>query len=304
MSDQITGGPTRCGYVAIAGAPNAGKSTLLNHFVGSKIAIVSHKVQTTRTRTLGIVTEGETQLIFVDTPGIFKPRRRLDRAMVAAAWSGVNDADLILLIVDAVRGIDKDTQDIIDKLKQAERQAILVLNKIDAIHRVKLLALAETLNKTGIFSDIFMVSALTGDGVGDIMKFLLDKLPEGPWLYPEDQLSDISERLLASEITREKLYLKLHDELPYAATVETETWEERKDGGVRINQVIFIERDSQKAIIIGKGGQQLKEIGQTAREELEGILGRRVHLFLFVKVREAWGDDRERYRNIGLDYVD
>ncbi len=295
---------TRCGYVTIAGAPNAGKSTLLNRLVGSKLAAVSAKVQTTRARTLGIVMEGDTQIIFVDTPGIFAPRRRLDRAMVAAAWEGVDDADVILLLVDADRGMDKDTRAIIERLKQANRKVVLVLNKVDAIKREKLLKLAADFNEEGIFTEIFMISALSGDGVADLVKAVADKLPQGPWLYPDDQLTDISERLLAAEITREKLYVELRDELPYAATVETETWEEKSDGSVRIAQIIFIERDTQKAIVIGKGGVKLKHIGQAARADLEAVLERRVHLFLFVKVRGDWGNDRERYRNMGLDYVE
>lgn len=304
QDEETTKGPQRCGFVAIAGAPNAGKSTLLNRVVGSKIAIVSHKVQTTRTRTLGMVVEGNSQIIFIDTPGIFRPRRRLDRAMVAAAWSGVEDADLILLLVDAARGIDEDTREIVERLKNAGRKAILVLNKVDAINRPKLLGLAAELNDHGIFTDTFMISALTGDGVDDIVAMLAERVPEGPWHYPADQLTDISERLLAAEVTREKLYLKLHEELPYASTVETENWEERDDGSVRIDQVIFVERDGQKAIVIGKDGSQLKAIGQSARQELEQLLGRRVHLFLFVKVREGWENDRERYRSMGLDFTD
>ncbi|MBW7837451.1 MAG: GTPase Era [Sphingomonadales bacterium] len=295
---------TRCGFIAIVGAPNAGKSTLINQLVGAKIAIVSRKVQTTRTRTLGIVMAGQSQLVFVDTPGIFRPRRRLDRAMVAAAWAGAEEADLIVLVVDAERKGADETQDIIARLKSAGRQAILALNKIDAVKRESLLKLAADLNAAGIFTDIFMISALTGDGVADLKAHLSVAVPEGPWLYPPDQLADISERLLAAEVTREKMYDQLHEELPYASTVETEGWEEQKDGSVRISQVIFVERDGQKAIVIGKKGQRLKAIGQAAREELETMLGRRVHLFLFVKVREGWGEDRERYRALGLDYVD
>ncbi|MDA5194269.1 GTPase Era [Govanella unica] len=304
MTDPASGDMMRCGFVAIVGAPNAGKSTLLNRLSGSKLAIVSAKVQTTRTRTLGIVIEGRSQIVFVDTPGIFKPRRRLDRAMVAAAWEGAEDADQIVLMVDAARKIDEDTRRIIEQFKAANRKVILALNKIDGLHREKLLGLAAELNESGVFSDVFMISALTGDGVDDLLAHVSARLPEGPWHYPEDQLTDITERVLAAEITREKLYGVLHDELPYAATVETESWEEKKDGSVRIAQVIFIERESQKAIVIGKSGQQLKKIGQRAREDLEGILERRVHLFIFVKVRENWGDDRERYRNLGLDYVE
>lgn len=294
----------RCGYVAIAGAPNAGKSTLLNRLVGSKLAAVSAKVQTTRARTMGIVLEGNAQIIFVDTPGIFVPKRRLDRAMVAAAWEGVDDADLVLLLVDASRGLDSDTRNIMERLKDAGREAILVLNKVDTVKRENLLKIAADLNEKGRFSHTFMISALSGDGVSDLVKFLAAELPEGEWLYPEDQMTDISERVLAAEITREKLYAELRDELPYAATVETETWEEKADGSVRIAQVVFVEREGQKAIVIGKGGSKLKRIGQAARLELEELFERPVHLFLFVKVRGNWGDDRERYRNMGLDYVD
>lgn len=295
---------TRCGFVAIVGAPNAGKSTLINQLVGAKIAIVSRKVQTTRIRTLGIVMAGQSQLVFVDTPGIFRPRRRLDRAMVAAAWAGAEEADLVVLVVDAERKGADETTDIISRLKSAGRRAILALNKIDAVKRESLLKLAADLNASGIFTDTFMISALNGDGVTDLKAHLAAAVPEGPWLYPPDQLADISERLLAAEVTREKMYEQLHEELPYASTVETEAWEEQKDGSVRISQVIFVERDGQKAIVIGKKGQRLKAIGQAAREELETMLGHRVHLFLFVKVREGWGEDRERYRALGLDYVD
>lgn len=295
---------SRCGFIAIVGAPNAGKSTLINQLVGAKIAIVSRKVQTTRTRTLGIVMAGQSQLVLVDTPGIFRPRRRLDRAMVAAAWAGAEEADLIVVLVDAERKGEDETKDIIARLKSAGRRAILALNKIDAVKRESLLKLAADLNATGIFTDTFMISALNGDGVADLKAHLADAVPEGPWLYPPDQLADISERLLAAEVTREKMYDQLHEELPYASTVETEGWEEQKDGSVRVSQVIFVERDGQKAIVIGKKGQRLKAIGQAAREELETLLDRRVHLFLFVKVREGWGEDRERYRALGLDYVD
>ncbi len=295
---------SRCGFIAIVGAPNAGKSTLINQLVGAKIAIVSRKVQTTRTRTLGIVMAGQAQLVLVDTPGIFRPRRRLDRAMVAAAWAGAEEADLIVVLVDAERKGEDETKDIIARLKSAGRRAILALNKIDAVKRESLLKLAADLNATGIFTDTFMISALNGDGVADLKAHLADAVPEGPWLYPPDQLADISERLLAAEVTREKMYDQLHEELPYASTVETEGWEEQKDGSVRVSQVIFVERDGQKAIVIGKKGQRLKAIGQAAREELETLLDRRVHLFLFVKVREGWGEDRERYRALGLDYVD
>ncbi|MHA1113435.1 MAG: GTPase Era [Alphaproteobacteria bacterium] len=298
----------RCGFVAVVGAPNAGKSTLLNRLVGSKVSIVTHKVQTTRARALGICIEGATQIIFIDTPGIFDPKRRLERAMVAAAWQGATDADLVLLLVDSTRGIDADTQRIVDGLAKAGRRAILVLNKIDLVDRPPLLELAEKLNAmrgagdAPLVSDTFMVSALTGNGVDDLRAHLASRLPEGPWLYPEDQISDVPLRQLAAEVTREKLFLRLHQELPYASTVETESWQERDDGSVRIEQVIYVRRDSQKAIVLGKGGSQIKAIGATARKELEQMFERRVHLFLFVKVRESWIEDRERYREMRLDF--
>ncbi|WP_051340098.1 GTPase Era [Azospirillum halopraeferens] len=294
----------RCGFVALVGAPNAGKSTLLNALIGAKVSIVSPKVQTTRTRVLGITIADDSQLLFVDTPGIFKPKRRLDRAMVAAAWQGAGDADLIGVLVDASRrGVDDDTRGIIERLKEEGRNAILVLNKIDLVRqRESLLTLAEELNRDGLFTDTFMVSATTGDGVDDLRAFLAGRVPEGPWLYPEDQISDMPMRLLAAELTREKLFLQLHQELPYSATVETESWEEFQDGSVKISQVIFVQRESQKAIVLGKGGQRIKQIGQAARSELEAMLERRVHLMLFVKVRENWLDDPERYGVWGLDF--
>ena len=292
----------RCGFVALLGAPNAGKSTLLNRLVGAKVSIVTPKVQTTRTRVLGIAMRGQAQIVFVDTPGIFQPKRRLDRAMVAAAWAGAADADIVVLLVDAQKGVTHDARRIVEGLEKAGRKAILALNKIDLVKRDKLLELAATLNETGIFTDIFMISAETGDGVEDLAETLVGRLPEGPWLYPEDQLSDMAERQLAAEITREKLFLKLRQELPYALTVETEEWEDKPDGSVRIAQIIYVQRDSQKSIVLGKGGQMIKAVGAAAREELEGMLGCRVHLFLFVKVREKWGEDPERYRDWGLDY--
>jgi GTP-binding protein Era len=293
---------TRCGYVAILGAPNAGKSTLLNHLVGAKVSIVSPKVQTTRTKVLGIAIKSGAQIIYVDTPGIFRPRRRLDRAMVAAAWTGASDADAVVLLIDAERGITEDVTSIITELKARQRRVHLALNKVDAVRRDRLLPLAAKLDSEGIFERIFMISALTGDGVPDLEADLIGRLPHGPWLYPEDQLSDMPQRLLASEVTREQLYLQLHEELPYEATVETETWTEQKDGSVRIQQAIFVQRPSQKAIVLGKGGARIKSIGARARHELEAMMERRIHLFLFVKVRENWGDDRERYEAIGLDY--
>lgn len=294
--------PTRCGFVAIIGAPNAGKSTLLNQLVGSKVAIVTHKVQTTRSRIRGIAMEGNTQIVFVDTPGIFKPKRRLDKAMVEAAWGGAGDADAILLMVDAEYERDEDLERIIEGLKSQGRKAILVLNKVDIAKREKLLKLAERLNETGLFTDTFMISAATGSGVADLRRHLAGLMPPGPWHYPEDQAADVPLRSLAAEVTREKLFLRLHDELPYSLTVETEEWEQRKDGSIRIQQVIFVERESQKKMALGKGGQTIKKVGQMAREELEQLLETRVHLFLFVKVRENWSDDRERYREMGLDF--
>jgi GTP-binding protein Era len=294
--------PRRCGYVALIGAPNAGKSTLLNTLVGRKLAIVTPKVQTTRTRLLGIALAGVAQLVFVDTPGIFEPRRRLDRAMVRAAWAGAEDADLCVLLVDAARGIDRDTSRIVEGLALRKRATILALNKIDLVRRESLLALAASLASLARFDPVFMISSLTGDGVGDLAAHLAASVPPGPWLFPEDQLSDAAERHLAAEITREQVFLQLHDELPYAATVETETWTEKKDGSLRIDQVIFVERVSQRAIVLGEKGQRIKTIGARARAEIGRLLDRPVHLFLFVKVRQNWGEDPERYRALGLDY--
>ncbi|HLY58218.1 MAG TPA: GTPase Era [Stellaceae bacterium] len=295
---------TRCGFVAILGAPNAGKSTLLNRLVGAKLSIVSPKVQTTRTRVLGIQIAGATQIIYVDTPGIFRPRRRLDRAMVAAAWGGAADADVVLLLVDVAAGATDEVGAIVAGLKAQQRRAGLVLNKIDAVRRDSLLQLAAMLDAEGIFDRVFMVSALTGDGVPDLERWAAEQLPEGPFLFPEDQLSDLPQRLLAAEVTREQIFLQLHDELPYAATVETEQWEDFADGSVKLSQTIFVRRPSQKAIVLGKGGRRIKEIGARARTELEQMLDRRVHLFLFVKVREDWEEDRERYRAMGLEWKD
>jgi GTPase len=294
--------PTKSGFIAVVGAPNVGKSTLINRLVGTKVSIVSPKVQTTRTRVLGICMAGSAQVIFIDTPGIFKPRRRLDRAMVAAAWGGAADADRVLLLVDAQRGIDANTQSILDKIVTSERRVVLAINKVDLVPKEPLLELVALLNARNIADDIFMISAETGDGVDELMAHLVDGIPEGPLLFPEDQVSDMPERLLAAEITREKLFLQLHQELPYAATVETEQWEDKEDGSVRIDQVIYVQRDSQKAIVLGKKGARIKSLGAAARLELETILDCRVHLFLFVKVREKWGDDPERYRDWGLDY--
>jgi GTP-binding protein Era len=295
-------GETRCGYVALIGAPNAGKSTLLNRLVGTKLAIVTPKVQTTRARLLGIAIAGTTQLILVDTPGIFAPRRRLDRAMVAAAWAGMADADRIVLLADAARPDDADTRQIIDRLQTSGRRSILALNKIDLIRRDRLLGIADTLFRLGPFDEVFMISGLTGNGVDDLKRHLEAAMPAGPWLFPEDQLSDAAERWLAAEITREQVFLQLHDELPYAATVETEAWEERKDGSVRIDQVLYIRRTGQRAIVLGDKGARIKAIGSRARAELERLLERRVHLFLFVKVRENWIEDPQRYAALGLDY--
>jgi GTP-binding protein Era len=294
---------TRCGYVALIGAPNAGKSTLLNCLVGQKLAIVTPKVQTTRSRLLGIATDDTTQLIFVDTPGIFEPRRRLDRAMVAAAWAGSSDADETVLLVDASRGIDADTRRIVERLKASGRKAILALNKIDLVRRDTLLGLADTLTGLGEFERVFMISGLNGDGVGDLHRHLASVAPPGPFLFPPDQLSDAPERWLAAEVTREQVFLQLHDELPYSTTVETETWQDRPDGSVRVDQVIYVRRESQRSIVLGEGGKRIKTIGARARAELGAMLDRKVHLFLFVKVRDNWLDDPERFRSIGLDFT-
>jgi GTPase len=294
--------PTRCGYVALIGAPNAGKSTLLNRLVGCKLAIVTPRPQTTRTPLLGIAIEGPTQIVYLDTPGIFAPRRRLDRAMVAAAWLGAEDADRTVLLVDAARGIDRETRRILERLAGRGRESIVALNKIDLVRRDILLGLAASLSQQAPFDAVFMISGLTGDGVEDLKRHLATALPLGPWLFPEDQLSDAPERQIAAEVTREQVFLQLRDELPYAATVETEHWEERHDGSVRIEQVIYVQRPSQRAIALGEGGRRIKAIGARARSELERMLERRVHLFLFVKVRENWVDDRERFAALRLDY--
>jgi len=298
----MTNNTTCAGFIAVVGAPNVGKSSLINRLVGTKVSIVSPKVQTTRTRVLGICMAGAAQVIFIDTPGIFQPRRRLDRAMVAAAWGGAGDADHVLLLVDAARGIDDNTRDIIDKLRGSGRRAVLAINKVDIVKKPDLLALTATLQDPDLFTKTFMISATSGDGVNDLLAYLAGLLPAGPWLFPEDRVSDMPERLLAAEITREKLYLELHQELPYATTVETESWEYKPDGSVRISQVVYVERDTQKAIVLGKGGRQIKRIGVKARQELQEILDTNVHLFVFVKVREKWGDDPERYRDWDLDF--
>ncbi|HEX4192118.1 MAG TPA: GTPase Era [Stellaceae bacterium] len=291
-----------CGYVALVGAPNAGKSTLLNLLVGTKLSIVTPKVQTTRSRVLGIALKGEAQLIFIDTPGIFAPKRRLDRAMVAAAWAGADDADIVVVLVDASHGIDDDTRNILERLKTTQRRRVLALNKIDLVKREKLLPVANELAQLCDFERVFMISSTKGDGTGDLADFLAASVAEAPWLYPEDQLTDLPQRLLAAEITREQVYLQLHQELPYAASVETEQWEERQDGSVKISQIIHVQRDGQKAIVLGKAGAQVKKIGAAARAELEKLLERRVHLFLFVRVTPEWADDRERFQAMGLDY--
>lgn len=295
-------GGQRCGFIAVIGAPNAGKSTLVNALVGAKVSIVSHKVQTTRVPVRGIATEGEAQLVFIDTPGLFAPRRRLDQAMVEAAWGGTRDADVVVLLVDAAKGLEEDVERILDKLKDARETLVLVLNKIDRVAaKETLLALAATLQNRAPFKDVFMISALAGDGVADLRRYLAAHVPEGPWHYPAEDISDAPLRLLAAEITREKIYNRLHDEVPYATTVETTSWQERKDRSVRIEQTIYVARDGQKAIVLGKGGQTIKQISTEARQELAGILERPVHLFLFVKVRAGWQDDPERYREMGLE---
>ncbi|MTJ82418.1 MAG: GTPase Era [Telmatospirillum sp.] len=295
---------TRCGFVAIVGAPNAGKSTLVNQMVGTKVSIVSPKVQTTRSRVLGIAMREDlgAQVIFIDTPGIFQPKRRLERAMVQAAWSGAADADLVAVVIDAERGFDDNSRSIVERLKEAGRRGVVVLNKIDLVKRDSLLALAAEADAAGLFDRVFMVSARTGDGTGDLLTYFAGLLPPGPWHFPEDQVSDMPMRLLAAEITREQVFLQLHQELPYAVTVETEQWQERDDGSVRIDQVIYVLRESQKGIVLGKAGRQIKAIGERARTELEGILEHRVHLFLHVKVQENWSDDRQHYRDLGLEF--
>ena len=295
-------GPTRSGFVALIGAPNAGKSTLLNRLVGAKVSIVTHKVQTTRAIVRGVATHGAAQIVFVDTPGIFSPRRRLDRAMVTTAWGGARDADLVLVLVDAERGIKGDAEAMIEALSDVGPLKVLILNKIDRVKHEKLLALAAEANARTAFERTFMISALTGSGCDYLLDFVAERLPDGPWYYPEDQISDLPMRQLAAEITREKLYLRLHQELPYSSHVETERWEEKKDGSVRIEQVIYVERDSQKKILLGHKGETIKAIGQAARKEIGEILEQKVHLFLFVKVRENWGDDPERYREMGLEF--
>jgi GTP-binding protein Era len=301
-SAEATSAETRCGFVALIGAPNVGKSTLVNALVGSKVTIVSRKVQTTRALIRGIVIEDNAQIILVDTPGIFSPKRRLDRAMVSTAWSGAHDADLVCVLLDAKAGIDEEADAILNKLATVQHPKILVLNKIDLIPREKLLALAQAANERMKFEHTFMISALSGDGVADLRTTLAKSVPPGPFHYPEDQMSDAPLRHLAAEITREKIYRQLHQELPYQSTVETDTWTERKDKSVRIEQTIFVERESQRKIVLGKGGATIKSIGADSRKEIAEILGVPVHLFLFVKVRENWGDDPDRYREMGLEF--
>jgi GTP-binding protein Era len=293
---------TRCGFAALIGAPNAGKSTLINRLVGAKVSIVSRKVQTTRAQSRGIAVEGEAQIIFVDTPGLFKPKRRLDRAMVASAWGGAGEADVVCLLIDARKGLDEEARDILAKLVETRAPRFLILNKVDLLEREKLLALALRTNEIARFEETFMISALTGDGVPRLLTKLGEAMPPGPWLYPDDQLTDGNLRSLAAEITREKLFERLHDELPYQLTVETDQWKEQKDGSVRIEQTVYVTREAHKKIVIGEGGRVLKAVGSMARKEIAAEAGQPVHLFLFVKVRENWLDDPERYREMGLEF--
>jgi len=293
---------TRCGFIALIGAPNAGKSTLINALVGTKVSIVSHKVQTTRALVRGIAIEGRSQLVLIDTPGIFAPRRRLDRAMVTSAWTGAHDADLVGVLIDARRGIDDEVSGLLDRVADVRHGRCLILNKIDLVEKPTLLALAQAANERTAFETTFMISALREDGVEDMRRWLAARVPLGPWHYPEDQVSDAPLRQLAAEITREKLYHRLHQELPYHSTVETVDWKELKDGSVRIEQTIYVERESQRKIVLGKGGQTIKAIGSEARREIAAAVEAKVHLMLFVKVRENWGDDPERYREIGLEF--
>jgi GTP-binding protein Era len=301
MRESAPGAETRCGFIAVIGAPNAGKSTLVNALVGAKVSIVSHKVQTTRMPLRGIAIAGASQLVFIDTPGIFAPRRRLDRAMVEAAWGGAGDADIVVLMIDAAKGVDEDVERILAKLEGRRVPTILALNKVDRVKKERLLELAQACNARLAFADTFMISALTGDGVADLKEHLARSVAPGPWHYPADEISDAPLRVMAAEITREKIFERLHDELPYQATVETTAWLE-KGKAVRIEQTIYVERDSQKAIVLGHGGRTIKQLSMQARLELTGILERPVHLFLFVKVRENWGDDPERYRDMGLAF--
>ena len=293
---------TRCGFIALIGAPNVGKSTLINALVGTKVAIVSHKVQTTRTLLRGIATVDGSQLVFIDTPGIFAPKRRLDRAMVTNAWAGTHDADIAAVLIDAKRGLDDEADAILERLVEVGQPKILLINKVDLVEKSALLAIAKAANARVTFAATFMISALTGDGVADVKRWLAQHVPQGPWHYPEDQITDAPLRQLAAEITREKLYLRLHQELPYQSTVETDIWKELKDGSTRIEQTIYVERESQRKIVLGKGGQTIKAIGADARREIADMIEAPVHLFLFVKVRERWGDDPDRYRGMGLEF--
>lgn len=295
---------TRCGFVALIGAPNAGKSTLLNRLVGGKVSIVSHKVQTTRALVRGIMVHDQTQIIFVDTPGLFQPKRRLDRAMVSKAWDGAGDSDVVALLIDAQKGVRDDEERILTTLKDRHQKLILLLNKIDMVKRESLLALVDRISAEVSFDQTFMISAANGDGCDDLLALLAGDLPQGPWLYPEDQMSDLPMRQLAAEVTREKLFERLHQELPYALTVETESWKELRGGDVRVEQTVFVQRESHKKILLGKGGQTVKAVSQAARKDLQSMLEQKVHLFLFVKVREKWLDDPERYREMGLDFTD
>jgi GTP-binding protein Era len=292
----------RCGFIALIGAPNVGKSTLVNALIGAKVAIVSHKVQTTRTLLRGIALAGDAQLILIDTPGIFAPRRRLDRAMVAGAWSGAADADIVCALIDAKRGPDTEALAVFARLSDLPQRKILIVNKIDLVEKPSLLALVKDASERAAFAATFLISALTGDGIADLKAWLAANVPAGPWHYPEDQITDAPLRQLAAEITREKLYLRLHQELPYQSSVETTDWKELKDGSVRIEQTIYVERESQRKIVLGKAGQTIKAIGAEARREIAQMTEQGVHLFLFVKVREGWGDDPERYREIGLEF--
>ena len=295
---------TRCGFVALIGAPNAGKSTLLNRLVGGKVSIVSHKVQTTRALVRGIMAHEQTQIIFVDTPGLFQPKRRLDRAMVNKAWDGAGDSDVVALLIDAQKGVREDEERILANLKDRKQKVILLLNKIDMVKRESLLALVEKISTEVEFQQTFMISAAKGDGCEDLLNYLAKEMAVGPWLYPEDQMSDLPMRQLAAEITREKLFERLHQELPYSLTVETESWKELKGGDVRVEQTVFVQRESHKKILLGKGGQTVKAVSQSARKDLQEMLDQKIHLFLFVKVREKWLDDPERYREMGLDFTD
>ncbi|MEO1703931.1 MAG: GTPase Era [Pseudomonadota bacterium] len=301
MTDTDT---TRAGFVALIGEPNAGKSTLLNWMVGAKVSIVTHKVQTTRARIRGVALEAASQIVFIDTPGIFKPRRRLDRAMVTAAWGGAADADITVLLVEAHRGVTTGVRQILEALEDKPGRLALAINKIDRVEAPALLALTEELNALRSFDETFMISAERGHGCADLKAWLADQMPEGPWLYPEDQIADLPLRMIAAEMTREKLTLRLHQELPYQLTVETEAWEERKDGSARIDQIIYVMRDGHKGIVLGKKGETVKAISQAARAELEEFLGRKVHLFMQVKVRPGWLEERARYTEMGLDFKD